>query len=193
MTRPAPITVRDMPAVRHLQGLRFGRLLVLERAPIDRSKKSGQARWICRCDCGVVKTIGKNELTRGTTVSCGCRNNEHRLFFAGSTKTGGKKHPLYRIWSGMVARCTNPKHPAFSRYGGRGIALHPSWRHFPNFVADIMREIGARPSMAHTLDRRDNDGDYSPENLRWATSQQQLHNRARKSPGSMNGVLGMGC
>lgn len=84
------------------------------------------------------------------------------------------KHPLYRTWQKMKRRCHNPQDPAYCHYGARGVIVCERWyRSFANFVADM----GPKPSPGHSLDRKDNDGSYSPENCRWATTAQQCRNR----------------
>lgn len=82
-------------------------------------------------------------------------------------------HPLWYTWVDMVRRCNNPKRPGYSRYGGRGISVCPRWKDFWVFVEDV----GTRPSKKHSLDRIDNDGNYEPDNTRWATAKQQNLNR----------------
>lgn len=85
-------------------------------------------------------------------------------------------HPLYHTWSGIRARCTNPKNPNWPNYGGRGIRICERWlQSFEAFVADV----GERPSAAHSIDRRDNDGHYEPGNVRWATAGEQAANKRR--------------
>ena len=85
---------------------------------------------------------------------------------------------LYRAWLGMKQRCTNPKHNAFPNYGGRGITVCDRWMDFCNFVQDM----GERPSPDHSLDRKDNDKGYSPDNCRWTTRSEQALNRRKAKP-----------
>lgn len=84
----------------------------------------------------------------------------------------GKRHPLWTTWSQMVSRCKNPEHPAFSRYGGRGITVCDQWLDFGTFVADV----GERPAGA-SIDRIDNGRGYEPGNVRWADRKQQGRNK----------------
>lgn len=83
------------------------------------------------------------------------------------------KHPLYRTWSNMLSRCTNPNTPNYKDYGGRGITVCPRWFHFKNFAHDV----GQKPSKAHSLDRIDNDKGYSPANCKWSTRKEQNSNK----------------
>jgi hypothetical protein len=80
----------------------------------------------------------------------------------------------YSAWRSMVARCCDRHHPAFRRYGARGIRVCERWR--SDFMA-FLSDMGPRPSSAYSLDRLDSDGDYTPENCRWATAYQQAHNK----------------
>ena len=80
---------------------------------------------------------------------------------------------LYRLWLNLRNRCNNPKTPDFHYYGGRGIRVCPQWDYFVVFAADV----GAHPGSGMTLDRIDNDKDYEPGNVRWATRQTQARNR----------------
>jgi hypothetical protein len=88
----------------------------------------------------------------------------------------GSQHPLYTTWALMRSRCRNPRDPSWENYGGRGITVCERWNSFPNFLADM----GEKPSLQHTLDRVDNEGNYEPGNCRWATRSEQIRNSRRR-------------
>ena len=153
----------------------FGRLAVLQDVPRSTD------RALCCCECGTEKEVSATGLKNGSVRSCGCLGRERR-----SKLNGFSKHPLYQTWNGIIDRCTDPKHPSYSNYGGRGIKVCERWTDPWAFAEDIEREIGPRPEgvsesgrVLYSLDRYpDNDGNYEPGNVRWSTmSEQGLNQR----------------
>ena len=155
-------------------GRRFGHLTAREEA----SNAEGRTQWRCTCDCGGEKIAKTGNLVTGKTTSCGCLKREAYAKFSKVNITHGKtKTTEFRIWSRMKERCYLKTHIAYDNYGGRGIKVCAKWR---NDFEAFLRDVGPRPSMRHTLDRwPDNDGDYKPSNVRWATSKQQARNTSR--------------
>lgn len=90
---------------------------------------------------------------------------------------GLSKHPLYRTWMLMMHRCYHINNPRYSSYGGRGITVYLPWHNVVNFINDIDRLLGPKPTDLHTLDRTNNNRGYAPGNIRWADKSQQAQNR----------------
>lgn len=157
--------------MKDLTGQRFGRLVVTAEAERGKDRKR---RWICRCDCGGETTTDTHRLTGGLTKSCGCLTRESAR--ARHLMHGGKGTRLYNIWRNARQRCRNPKTPDFHLYGGRGVSFSPVWDNFEKFRAWALAN-GYRDDL--TLDRIDPDGDYSPDNCRWATWKEQRRNQRR--------------
>jgi len=148
-------------------GQTFGKLVVVHRA----ENVGHRAAYACRCSCGRTAIVVASRLRSGKTKSCGCLRATNMRAVA--AKHGNSAHPLYTRWVRMLSRCYDPENNRFYRYGARGIKVCAAWHDFDVFVADVVD--GYRPGL--TIDRIDNDGDYEPGNVRWATYKTQARNR----------------
>lgn len=159
-----------------LTGRRFGRLTVVSLDKYEPSSHS--TRWNCVCDCGKKKSVLASCLKEGLVTSCGCYSSEQKS--KRSWKHGiGNKDRLYRIWSGMKRRCYSESDRNYKRYGARGIKICDEWRSdFLVFQAWALSH-GYRDDLS--IDRIDNDGDYTPDNCRWTTKKVQNNNRRTNS------------
>lgn len=142
----------------------FERLTVLE----DVRTCNDDAR--CRCQCGTEVTVRAARVKLGGTKSCGCLKREQ------NTSHGFCGHPLYSLWNGILDRCTDPEHPSWFNYGGRGITACDRWLDPWAFAEDIERDLGPKPK-GWSLDRIDNERGYFPGNVRWADRSTQKINQ----------------
>lgn len=143
-----------------LHGQRFGKLTAV---------RSLDGKWVCKCDCGGSSIATASNLRSGNSKSCGCEKRQ--VLGRSTTLHGQNATPTNRVWKQMRQRCLNPNHARYKDYGGRGITVCDRWSKFQNFLADM----GERPE-GLSLDRRDNDGPYDPQNCYWATAAQQASN-----------------
>lgn len=168
-----------------LNGRRFGRLQVVEKVENSRSA------WVCMCDCGnVVKITASRLLDR--TISCGCALKDARNNFATQKTTHGDSYTkLYKIYRGMIDRCFNPNIGNYKRYGAIGISVCDEWKDSYLAFKEWSYKNGYNEDADRkhqSLDRIDVKGDYSPENCRWATAEQQANNRAVTKFYEYNGI-----
>lgn len=154
-----------MSNFRNITGLRSGRLVAVN--PLG--SRGSHKLWLCKCDCGTERVLTASDLR--ANKSCGCWRREFRR------KHGQSDTPIFNIWKSMRQRCRDPKDKEFKNYGGRGIAVCERWLSFQNFFDDM----GERPP-GMSLDRIDNDGNYEPDNCRWATPREQRANQRKSLP-----------
>lgn len=156
----------------------FGRWTLISRAHVHKSRQ----QWECRCKCGVIRCVDEFNLRYGASKSCGClkpgpvRHGDSR---------NGNRAAEYAAWCHMKSRCTNPRAKKYADYGGRGIRVCDRWLYsYETFLSDM----GRRPSPKHSLDRKDVNGDYTPENCRWATHYDQMMNKRRHISAKFKGI-----
>lgn len=148
-------------------GTKFGRLRTTRW---ETSKRLGRREIMCVCQCGKTKLVRPNNLTSGRVKSCGCLPIEQGKNFRTHGMTGTH---TYKIWAGILQRCNNPNATRYERYGGRGIKVCVEWSSFEVFLSDM----GKCPSSNHSINRIDNNGDYTKDNCEWVLNSEQYVNK----------------
>ena len=159
-----------------LTGKRFCKLVVIKQC----GTRNGKRMWECICDCGSISVVSTNQLTSGHTKSCGCLAGR-----PGNKSPGWKGTTVYSRWQAMKKRCYQVGTAGYENYGGRGIKVCDEWKNNPSAFCEWALANGFSEEL--TLDRIDVNGDYCPENCRWATKTEQARNKRNNRIVEYNG------
>lgn len=163
-----------MGKFKDLSGLKFNYLTVISKE----FNRAGKWYWLCKCDCGKKVVLSGSNIVSGHTKSCGCYK---RSVLVKHGKWGTR---LYKTWDCMKSRCNNPKATQYTDYGGRGISVCKEWNQFENF-RDWALSNGYCDGL--TIDRIDVNGNYEPNNCKWATRKEQSNNMRTNRVYTLNG------
>lgn len=163
--------------MKNLAGQKFG---MTTPVFFERRILNGTSRifWLCQCGCGNKHSAKSTDIIGGKVRSCGCfrskvmAGNKFNLKHGGAC--GGKVSKLYHVWTGIKSRCLNTNHKSYKHYGGRGIKLCPAWEQSYFEFKKWAESNGYSPNLQ--IDRKNNNGHYSPKNCRWTTCIENLNN-----------------
>lgn len=162
-----------------LTNKKIGRWKVLKEGTRD---KNNHLRWLCKCECGVIKEVAGSSLRQGKSNSCGCLKSN--LQSERNFKHGESDTRLYKIWGGIKSRVLNENDTSFEYYGGRGITICDEWIEFIPF-RDWSLTNGYNDELS--IDRIDVDGNYEPSNCRWISMEKQMSNMTTNNLITYNG------
>lgn len=163
-------------------GERYGKLVALERTT---SSSKGEIQLICQCDCGNRHVAKQHELLKGHTKSCGCLRSEvGKKRGLQNTKHGLSSDRIYTIWSRMMDRCYNPSNNRYDDYGGRGVQVCDEWHELTRFH---QWALSSGYSDNLSIDRKDVDGNYEPDNCKWSSVHEQSVNKRNSIWVNFNG------
>ena len=159
-------------------GEQFGEWTLIDFSHTTKKSYGRTTYWKCKCTCGNASVVSIKSLMAGKSTSCGCARHGNRTHNMSSTLT-------YKSWQAMKERCYNPKAIYYHNYGGRGISVCARWKDsFENFYKDM----GERPSVGYSLDRENNEDNYSPDNCKWASKVTQANNRRNNRSLTYKGI-----
>lgn len=165
-----------------LTNRRFNMLTAKERVE---NSKQGRARWKCLCDCGNYCIVESSKLINETTKSCGCYK-KNRIGDK-SRKHGKTRTKIYETWCHIKQRCFDENDPRYNYYGGRGIKMCDEWKDDFQAFYDFVSMLPHFEEKGYSIDRINNNGNYEPDNVRWATKEIQNNNTRRNHYLTYNG------
>lgn len=167
-----------MPAFIDITGQKYGRLTAIRL--VSKGTRGKKGKWLFRCDCGNEITCSASSVKSGNTKSCGCQKSESssivgsrtiKLLHQRQVTHGYTGTRIYRIYKNMKNRCYNPKTPCYPYYGGKGITICSEWLNDPQVFIDWILANGYTDEM--TVERRNSDNGYSPDNCELITQAEQ--------------------